>query len=118
MRAVDELRGISPLFWLANMIVALAFAASFWLYGAFSGGLDAAETCTLRGQTWDREYRRFNLEEAGRYFPLHNKCNADYDLIPFWINPTVAFLTLLALAFAAACLVSVTLRLRRCRPAV
>lgn len=111
-----ELRGINPLFWFANMIVALVFAAAFWLYGAFSGGLNNAETCTARGQTWDREYRRSNWEEAGRYFPLHNKCNADYDLIPFWINPAVAFLTLLALAFAAASFVSLTLRLRRRRP--
>ena len=111
-----ELKGITPFFWFANMIVALVFAAAVWMYGAFVGGLDSVYTCATRGQPWDAEYSRQNRGESGRFFPLHTECNADYDLVPFWVNPAVAFLTLLALAFAAVCLVSLTLRLRRRRP--
>ena len=103
-----ELRGINPSFWLANMIVALAFTGAFWLYGALSGGFDTPQECESRGQPLDTEYRRLNWEEPGRYFPLHNKCNADYDLVPFWLNPALVFLALLALAFAAAFVLSLS----------
>ncbi|WP_326754579.1 hypothetical protein OIE73_25330 [Streptomyces hirsutus] len=24
-----------------------------------------------------------------RLFPLHNKCNAEYDLVPAWVNPAI-----------------------------
>jgi len=113
---VRVLRGITPLFWLANMIVALVFAAAVWMHGAFVGGMDIVSTCATRGQPWDTEYSRQNRRDSAGFFPLHNECNAGYDLVPVWLNPAVAFLALLALAFAAACLVSLTLRLRRRSP--
>lgn len=103
-----ELRSISPVFWLANVIVALAFTGVFWLYGALSGGFDTPQECESRGQPLDTEYRRLNREEPGQYFPLHNKCNADYDLVPFWLNPALVFLALLALTFAAAFVLSLS----------
>lgn len=103
-----ELRGISPLFWLANTVVAFVLAAAVWMYGAFSGGLGTVYTCATRGQAWDTEYSRQNRGESGRFFPLHTKCNADYDLVPFWVNPALVSLTLLVLAFATTYFLSLS----------
>jgi hypothetical protein len=109
-----RLWGMSPGFWLANMVVALFFAAAVWISGAFSGGFDIAETCAARGQTYDHGYRSQNWEEPSRYFPLHNKCNAHYDMVPFWVNPAVVLLVLLAAIFAAFSLTqALTSRLER-----
>lgn len=112
-----RLWGMPPLFWFGNMLAALFFAYVVWIWGAFSGGLDIKETCGARGQTYDPVYRHLNWQEPGRYFPLHNKCNADYDVVPFWVNPAVVLLVLLAATFAACCLTqAITLRQERKRP--
>lgn len=114
---MSEPRGVNPLFWAWTMIVSLVLAAAVWMHGVWSGGLDVKEECELRGQAWDDEYRQLNLEESGRFFPLHDKCNADYDLVPFWINPAVVLLALLAL-FAAANLFGQPLWQRTRKPRV
>ncbi|MDQ0580707.1 hypothetical protein [Streptomyces rishiriensis] len=87
----------TPLFWL--LLSALSCAGMFftWIWGAFSGGLDVAETCTLiEGRPYDDGYRAEHWREPSQVFPLHNKCNASYDLVPAWINPTLVLLALLA----------------------
>ncbi|MEU4872536.1 hypothetical protein [Streptomyces sp. NPDC021608] len=95
---------MGPLRWLLLSTLTCAAAFLTWLWGALAGGLDVAETCTLyRGQRFDGAYRSRHLDESTRWFPLHNKCNATYDLVPAWINPTVAFL---ALATAAGLLMT------------
>lgn len=66
---------------------------------------------------YDPVYRHLNRQEPGRYFPLHNKCNADYDAVPLWVNPGVVLLVLLAATFAAFCLTqAITLRQERKKP--
>ncbi len=62
-----------------------------WLSGAFSGGLDVQESCRLtHHQRYDSAYRLAHAGEFQRLFPLRNKCNASYDLVPAWVNPAVA----------------------------
>lgn len=89
--------GRKPVHWLA--LWALSGGALFltWLWGVWSGGLDVAETCTLlKGQKYDDDYRRDHYREPSQIFPLHNKCNASYDLVPAWVNPTLVLLALVA----------------------
>lgn len=89
--------GRRPVHWLA--LWALSSVALFltWLWGVWSGGLDVAETCTLlKGQTYDADYRRDHYREPSQIFPLHNRCNASYDLVPAWINPALVLLALVA----------------------
>ncbi|MCC3650760.1 hypothetical protein LIX60_04555 [Streptomyces sp. S07_1.15] len=59
--------------------------------------LDPEEACNKAGQAFDWTYRRTNFEEYTQWFPLHNKCNAGYDLIPAWVNPALVALPALAL---------------------
>ncbi|MEV5999036.1 hypothetical protein AB0M25_07035 [Streptomyces griseomycini] len=76
-----------------------------WFWGAWSGGLDVAETCRLlHGQEFDPDYRGEHPDEPLRVFPLHNRCNASYDLVPAWINPALVCLAVTA----AGCFVSGT----------
>ncbi|NEA66459.1 hypothetical protein [Streptomyces sp. SID12488] len=63
--------------------------------GIFSGGHEIDETCASLGQPLDDQYRAEHWREPGQWFPLHNKCNADYDLVPVWVNPAIVVLTLL-----------------------
>ncbi|MGR8007638.1 hypothetical protein [Streptomyces hypolithicus] len=55
--------------------------------GAFAGwgGMDIGETC---GDSYDEVVREEHLNDS--LFPLHNWCNAERDLVPSWVNPTVA----------------------------
>jgi hypothetical protein len=67
-------------------------------FGIWVGGLDDQESCELsHHQAYDREYRMAHPEHAGRnIFPLSNKCNSDYDMVPFWLNPAVVGFALLS----------------------
>ncbi|MDQ0867373.1 hypothetical protein [Arthrobacter globiformis] len=60
-------------------------------FGIWTEGLDDEESCEIfHHQTYDWAYRMVHPENAGRnIFPLSNKCNADYDTVPFWMNPAV-----------------------------
>ncbi|WP_127499920.1 hypothetical protein [Actinoplanes solisilvae] len=72
-------------------------AAATWFIGIFSGSsTDPKESCHAVGATYDEAYRATHWREPSRFFPLHNRCNADHDLVAPWINPTLALLTLLA----------------------
>ncbi|MER6788196.1 hypothetical protein ABT330_26900 [Streptomyces sp. NPDC000658] len=105
-----------PLRWLLLSTLSCGGAFLTWLWGALAGGLDVAETCTLlRGRRFDGAYRSRHLDESTRWFPLHNKCDATYDLVPAWINPTVV---LFSLATAAGLLMTAwttAAALRACR---
>lgn len=94
VRIVQDLRGPfwnRPMWWVRTLSVSLFTGAAAWLYGAASGGLDVEEACLLdHGQQYDAAYRAAHTEEVQRLFPLHNRCNASYDLVPAWVNPTVA----------------------------
>ena len=73
-------------------------AAVVYFFGLFSGGLEVDETCNIRhGERFDLEYRLAHPEHAGHaLFPLSDRCNADYDMIPFWMNPLLVGLVVLA----------------------
>ncbi|MET8170712.1 hypothetical protein ABZT34_41910 [Streptomyces sp. NPDC005329] len=89
--------GRTPVFWLTLSALSCVGLFLTWFWGAWSGGLDVAETCALlRGQKYDDAYRAEHWREPSRFFPLHNKCNASYDLVPAWVNPTLVLLALLA----------------------
>ena len=72
-------------------------AAVTWVIGATAGAsLDPEESCHAAGVTYDNAYRSVHWREPSRWFPLHNKCNATYDLVPAWVKPALVLLLLLA----------------------
>lgn len=82
--------------WFILGVLSLVLAAMLWFVGIFSGGLEVDETCNLlHGQTYDRQYRQAHPEHAGRsLFPLSDKCNDGFDMVPVWMNPAIAGLVL------------------------
>lgn len=104
-----------PHLWLLLSVASCVGGFVIWCWGVFSGGLDAQETCEiLRGQVYDDGYREEHWREPSRVFPLHNKCNASYDLVAAWINPTLVCLAVTAVGclIAAAVLAAARFRLR------
>ncbi|GGW16958.1 hypothetical protein GCM10018980_10510 [Streptomyces capoamus] len=104
----------NPGFWFGSSIVAAALLVPTWLWGAFSGGLDVAETCTLgKGQRFDESYREGLGPQPSGPFPLHNMCNASYDLVPSWVNPMLACLAVIVTGSLIATVVTGIVQLRR-----
>lgn|GEM_PF-3198286 len=101
----------APATWVRFAVLAASAALLGYGYGLLRmGGLDQEETCVhLRHQRYDEDFVREHHAEQLRWFPLHSYCNADYDLVPAWVNPSVA---LLALAAVGAAAVAVTLAVR------
>jgi hypothetical protein len=86
-----------PRTWFRRGLVALLAAVAVWGYGiAGSFGINELdETCQqVHGQPYDGDYRHREWSGPPSLYPLHNMCNEHYDLVPGWINPTVAVLTL------------------------
>lgn len=82
--------------WFILGVFSLLFAAMLWFVSAFSW--DKEERCRLRhGQFYDSYYLKEHPEHDGAHFPLSNKCNADYEMVEAWVNPTVVGLVLLGL---------------------
>ncbi|MDQ8703950.1 hypothetical protein RCO28_15815 [Streptomyces sp. LHD-70] len=69
-----------------------------WSVGAFSGALDVGEACVTQQQHYDSAYRAQHAAEMNQPFPLRNACNADYDLVPGWVNPAVVLFAALLVA--------------------
>ncbi|MGW5423989.1 hypothetical protein [Streptomyces sp. NPDC003943] len=94
-----------PVWWARVFSVSLCAGLVAWLWGLFTGGLDVRKTCLyLRHENYDEAYRKVHTEEFSKLFPLHNKCNADYDLVPAWVNPTVVICAVVALVALAVLL--------------
>jgi len=55
---------------------------------------DVRETCDLEHGGWDRAHGQVT------YFPLSRRCNAQHDLVPAYVNPTVVVLLVVAVLFA------------------
>ncbi|CAL9573061.1 hypothetical protein SUDANB15_04842 [Streptomyces sp. enrichment culture] len=91
-----------PMWWTRVCSVSLFVGCASWVRGALSGGLDVGESCAyLHHQHYDQDYRSSHAEELDRLFPLSNKCNADYDLVPAWVNPAVVVCAAVFLVAAA-----------------
>lgn len=56
---------------------------------------DIYELCQVKGQRYDPA-----TASAGTVFPISQRCNADYDLVPGWINPSLVVLLVLAVIMA------------------
>lgn len=94
--------------WLSLIGTAVA-----WLCGIlFAGSLDIAESCTYQHhQSYDAAYREAHPD---RYlFPVSARCNAGYDLVPSWVNPTMAALFLVFVGSVGGVVWTWTARLRR-----
>jgi hypothetical protein len=48
-------------------------------------------------QRYDESYRAAHRREPQRWFPLHDRCGASYDLVPAWVNPALVVLSVLSL---------------------
>lgn len=78
--------------WFARATwTSLYLAAGAWLWGLFSqaGIAKNEDVCRWAGQPYDAAYRDAHQAAAQRLFPLSDPCNASFDLVPFWVNPTV-----------------------------
>lgn len=93
---------------LAALLAAGAVAA-WGAWHLFSLAMPISETCeVIHGQPFDPDYG------VSRLFPLSRKCNATYDLVPGYVNPTIVVLVSAAVLFALAALVT-SRRLRAAR---
>jgi len=104
------MRQIQPwawLIWLGLICMSVLGLGVTYFVGIFAPGKDINETCAKAGQILDDGYRSQNWKEPGQLFPLHNKCNAYYDIIPAWVNPTLVTFALLTLVLLGAFIVSI-----------
>ncbi len=87
----------TPGWFVVTAGLCLVATAVTWLIGGLAGNsLDAEESCRAIGATYDQSYRSTHWQEPSQWFPLHDKCNATYDLVPAWVNPALVGLPLLA----------------------
>lgn len=96
----------NPFLWALVFMLSVAALLITLVSAAIAPGKDVARTCAMAGQPFDSEYRSQNWMEPGQFFPKHNKCNANYDLIPPWINPALVIFAFLALACLTMIVVS------------
>ncbi|WP_433341131.1 hypothetical protein [Streptomyces sp. CA-253872] len=73
-----------------------------YLGGALAGpSLDPEEARHRSGQEYDSACLRAHFAEYTRWFPLHDRRHAGYDLVPAWLNPLLIALPALALVTLA-----------------
>lgn len=81
--------------------VAAVFAAFVMYVWGFSQlfSLDVGELCAAHGESWDwREYH-------SSWIPLSRTCNARFDLVPSFVNPTIYILLAVAVVLTALAVV-------------
>ncbi|WP_329040313.1 hypothetical protein OHT61_20860 [Streptomyces sp. NBC_00178] len=100
-RGLSARRWERPGWWVFPAVVLTGLGCVVWFVGVFSGGLDVREACASRGAGYDDAYRSESWREPSRWFPLHNRCNAGFDLVPAWVNPTLVAIALLLVGCAA-----------------
>ncbi|MDJ1136806.1 hypothetical protein [Streptomyces iconiensis] len=119
-------KGRRPGTWLAlgaaTAPVALLGLLVSYAVGAFAGALDMRKACMVQQESYDAGYRQQHAGEMDHWFPLHNKCNADFDLVPGWVNPVVAICAglvaagVITAAVAAVAHIALRRKQRRCPP--
>ncbi|MFD8984408.1 hypothetical protein [Streptomyces sp. NPDC059564] len=85
----QEVRGkllFHPVWWLLWSILSAVVAAAVFAFGVLSGWGNV--TGAVCGDSYDTEFALQHVNDP--LFPLHNWCNAEHDLVPSWVNPTVA----------------------------
>ncbi|MFF9479759.1 hypothetical protein [Streptomyces sp. NPDC014733] len=89
--------------WWAHLLSASLFTAlAVWLRGLFSMGLNVREESQFtHHQPYDDAYQDAHTAEYNKWFPLHSKCNANYDMVPAWVNPVVVLALVVALVSLA-----------------
>ncbi|MFF2192312.1 hypothetical protein [Streptomyces sp. NPDC058157] len=92
-------RWLRPGWWFLLSIAGTILTAVAYVAGAFAGwgAMDIARACGE--EDYDEAYASLHQDDA--LFPLHTMCNATHDLVPSWVNPTVAGLA----ALTALCVV-------------
>ncbi|MEU7260925.1 hypothetical protein AB0B21_34740 [Streptomyces rimosus] len=72
--------------WIEGAFYAFLGTLITYGWGLFAGfPWDIEESCKLNHQQhWDRDFAG-----SASYFPLSNKCNATFDLVPSYVNPLV-----------------------------
>nr|WSZ96936.1 hypothetical protein OH820_15810 [Streptomyces sp. NBC_00857] len=95
-----------PMWWTRLCSVSLFAGLASWIRGGvFGGGLDVRETCQfVHHERYDEAYWDSHAEEFQKIFPLHNKCNAHFDMVPAWVNPAIATCAIVSLAAIAVLL--------------
>ncbi len=89
------MRRLGPVAWMGLAVVSAFLLGITYFVGMFSGGHEVDETCAAAGQHYDHQYRAEHWREPSRWFPMHNRCNADHDLVPVWVNPAIVVLRVL-----------------------
>lgn len=107
------MRRVSPRAWLGLAVLSLLSLVITFFIGAFAGGKDIDETCAAAGQPLDDAYRARHWQEPGQLFPMHNRCNAQYDLVPAWVNPALVIFAVASAVFLVAFIASATPHLAR-----
>jgi hypothetical protein len=101
------MREIRSLTWLRLTLGSMAAVALTFFIGAWAGGHEIDETCAAKNEIYDRAYRSEHWLEPSQLFPLHNKCHADFDLVPVWVNPALIIFAILTVAFVVALIMSI-----------
>ncbi|MGW7075486.1 hypothetical protein [Streptomyces sp. NPDC054866] len=110
-RALRAGRGAWPMVALATAPVSFLGLLISYCVGAFAGALRVDKSCRLHQEPYDTVYRAQHAEETDRWFPLHNKCNAGFDLVPGWVNPAVVIFAVLLVAGIGTVAVATVARL-------
>lgn len=96
-KVLDGAMALGPLFWFTLSYLSLFAFAAVFLWGHTSPKNDWDDACRAAGEIYDPEAR---VSWSQPIFPISYPCNSDYDLVAWWVNPTVAL-------FALGCLVGV-----------
>ncbi|MFE7748384.1 hypothetical protein [Streptomyces sp. NPDC057428] len=100
-RGLSARRWERPVWWAFPAVVLTGLGCVVRFVGVFSSGLDVREACASRGAPYDEAYRSESWREPSQWFPLHNRCNAEFDLVPAWVNPSLVAIALLLVGCAA-----------------
>ncbi|MFJ5215893.1 hypothetical protein ACIP98_14345 [Streptomyces sp. NPDC088354] len=97
--------------WAVAAGISLLLATLTWGYGAWHMvALDMEESCTLiHHQRYDPDYAL----GSEQIFPLTQKCNASYDMVPGFVNPSIVLFLGLTVLCAGAGVGAAARRRRR-----